>query len=93
MVQDTQNVLYRVELDSMMDCTCVYLQKKCKPCKHVCFIITQVAKGSMKKYKHDSLLLDGKKMVVLEKLLLKRLSRRYKVKSDSNIAPLKVNLK
>jgi hypothetical protein len=52
-----------------------------------------VAKGSMKKYKHDSLLLDGKKMVVLEKLLLKRLSRRYKVKSDSNIAPLKVNLK
>lgn len=57
-MQGTQNVPYIVELDAMMNCTCVDFQRNFKPCKHIYFIITQVAKDSIDKYEHDSLIID-----------------------------------
>ncbi len=88
-VKDSRNISYTVELDAMMVCTCNYYKRNLKPCQHINFIITQVAKDSINRYEPDSLIIDEEDMSVLHKLLLKKLKKRYVKKNLKNILPLK----
>lgn len=82
-VEGTKGSKYTVAISQTVDCTCMDFKMKKKPCKHIYFIVTQVAQNEkILDYFRDSTSISKSAYKVLDEQLSARLKSRLEKMSE-----------